>query len=667
MTDEEVFNTAPNLGGRIPTPDPRTVTPDPGLSIENAPLGQLEQGGFAKLLDFMSGQQSSPENLMQAPLPETDRSQAVGRGLLRGVYTPAIEPYIAAMEAMLGGKIPGREDMSPGDMFEVSLDKAKRIKERDRARYPGTTIGSEVAGTLPLSLGVSSIPKVATAIRTSPIKAGAALGGGFGALYGGTGAESLEGVPMEALKGGGIGTLTGAGVAFGMDRFIAPGTRAILDSFKTSRAKSHELISKFMRDIFPDTKTALAAAKDVASPETALVDVSRGTRQIGQTISATSPRFGQRAEQFLTDRARGAIERVNNVTNKILGTRGKNVSGTLKGLQQKRFEQFNEIINDVYAQPVDATKTQAFVAQVDDAIERTHGVKGFSTALKQLRRSLFKDPKMEVLKDDYETLHLARKAYGDVVNKAGSGAKTLLREVRDGFDDIFPPEYKTANSIWSSSKKTEEAMQLGRKVLREDVDILTDDLANMPQAEKEGFLIGVARAIDDVVKTPQEGGKVTGVFNKPIVAERLRAVMPDETTFNEFMSRVGKENTFNLTKNAILSGSATQERQAADRLFNQKAAQFGEGDLKSGAIRRGMDWLFGIKNDKTANVSDDVIDALADDLLTTGKVTPTFISKLMSTPLKDRATDFINTAMTPVVIGAAAQTGQMTLGETPPE
>lgn len=643
--------------------DPRNIVPSQNLSIGVPPT--VERGTFANILDTITGGQSKPENLRPLPVEGGTQAGAGGRGFMRGMV-PFIEPAVAALDLPFR-EIPGREDISAGDLFSVSLDQMKRRREKDRREFGGTAMTSEIAGTLPASLAVASIPKVTSALRTSPVLTSGKIGAGFGGVYGGSQAEDLQDVPGDVLTGAAIGGGAGLGAGFAVDRFLAPSTRAILNSFKTARGKSNEILSKFMRDIFPDTKTALTAAKEVASPETALIDVSRGTQQLGRTLSAESPRFGQRAQTFLKDRAGGAIERVNNVTNKILGTRGKNVAGTLKDLQQQRFQQFTDIIDDVYQQPVNHGKVQAFVDQIDDAIERTQGVKGFSTALKQLKRSLYKDPKMEVLKDDFETLHLARKAYGDVVNKAGGGAKPLLRQIREGFDDVFPAEYKTANSIWSDSKKVEEATLLGRKVLREDVDILTDNLARMPQAEKEGFLIGVARAIDDVIKTPQEGGKVTGTFNKPIVQERLRAVMPDENVYNEFMSRVGKENTFNLTKNAILAGSQTYEGQAAQRALEVKAAQFGEGDLKSGAIRRGVQWLTGIKNDKNVAISDDVIDALSDDLLTAGKVTPAFIDKLMKTPLRARVNEFINMSIAPASTTAATQGQEAFLRELPPE
>jgi hypothetical protein len=146
-------------------------------------------------------------------------------------------------------------------------------------------------------------------------------------------------------------------------------------------------------------------------------------------------------------------------------------------------------------------------------------------------------------------------------------------------------------------------------------------------------------------------------LNKPLIAERIRPLFPDEASFNQFMDRVGIENTYNLTKNAILSGSATQERQAAQALFQKRTQEFSPD--KNTIVRRGLEWLRGARKDTNLNVSDDVINELSDTLLTEGTITPDLINKLMRTPFKEKVSDFINIVTAPATTAVMSQTPEI--------
>ena len=659
----------PNLGGKIPTPDPRNVVPNPNLQIGMPPT--VERGTFSKILDTLTGGQSSPENLKPLPVEGGTQTGAGGRGFVRGMI-PFIEPAVAALDLPFR-EIPGREDISAGDLFAVSLDQMKRRREMDRRKFGGTTTGMEIAGTLPAGIAVGAIPKVATALKASPALTSGKIGAGFGAVYGGSQADDLANVPEQMLTGGAIGYGTGLGAGFAVDRFLAPSTRAILNSFKTSRAKSTEILSKFMRDIFPDTPSAQMAAKEVASPETALVDLSRGTRQLGRVLSAESPRFGQRAEKMLIDRSKATADRVMGTLHRALGTRGKSIKGTLDGEVKKQMVEGSKLYRQAFAKNVKAEGVESITNEVDELLYRFENVKGAESALKEFKKSLFRNVDGQpMIKTDVEGLHFARKGLRSKISelfrqgKGEIGAE--LKPLVSMIDDIMPDDYMRAKALWTDQMSSKRALEEGRKILsNKSPEFLADDLADMSLADRNSFLIGAARAIDDKINMTTTGGKQVGFLDKKLLADRIRPIFPDEEIFNDFMARVGKENTFNLTKNAILAGSQTYEGQAAQRALGAKAAEFGEGDLKSGAIRRGVQWLTGIKNDKNVNISDDVIDALSDDLLTAGKVTPAFIDKLMKTPLRAHVQDFINMSIAPASAAAATQGQEAFLRELPPE
>ena len=627
---------------------PRSPMQDPNLTAGEGPL---VRGPVANLLNTMTGGQPGP--LQALPVEAGSQGEAFGRGASRGLFTQAVEPAAALYQSGLTQAgafppIPGTEDLSLGDRFTVTLNAMRRRRRAEEEAFGGTTLAGEITGSLLPAFAVGASGPVRAAMRTAPVKTGALLGMGTGGVYGAGEAESLGDVPQTSAIGAGLGLLTGAGTAFVADRVASP-------AFRTAKDKASTILSRYMRDIFPDERAAQAAARSVG-PEGTLLDISRGTQQFGQTVSAKSPRFGQRVATDLIDRSRGAAERVSQTLNKVLGTRGKTIKGTLEGTVKQQANKASTLYEKAFLESVPDDKVGNVVARIDDMSASFEGVPGISTALRQLKKSLFKTVNGEkVLKTNVKELHHARKGFADKVFDMRKSSPSLAIELRENvlpvLDDIFPDDYKMAKSMWTGKKSFEDAIAAGRKVLRTDVDVVADDLARMSQADKQGYLIGAARAIDDVVNLPQSGGKVTAQLNKPLIAERLKPLFPDDESFKVFMDRVGFENTYNLTKNAILSGSATQERQAAQRLFAERSADLGT-DIRSGAMRRGIEWLMGRKGE--AGVPDKLADDLADMLLDQGKVTPDFINELMKTPLKEQAESFINAAIGPTTIAVTA-------------
>lgn len=463
-------------------------------------------------------------------------------------------------------------------------------------------------------------------------------------------------MPETSASGAGLGLLTGAGTSFALDRMLAP-------AFRTAGSKAKTVLSRYMRDVFPDEQTAQAAARAVG-PEGSLIDMSRGTRQIGQTFAASSPRFAQRVETDLLNRSEGAANRIIRTVQKAWGAKGKIKGTPLESVLKDEAERAGVLYRTAFQKTVPNQKLDVFLQQIDDYAARFENIPKATPALRQLRKSLFKtsfkgNKEIKIAKQSVEELHFARKAFGDAIHdmrKTSPQIANELKPLRDAFDDVMPEEYLKANSLWSGKKSFETAVADGRKVLRTDVDIIEDDLARMSQADKKGYLIGAARAIDDMVNASQESAKKTGQLNKRLIQDRLRPLFPDDESFKVFMDRVGHENTYNLTKNAILSGSATQEREASKAIVDQIMSKEGIDLARSSYARKGIEWVMGKK--QTGALPPKLADDLADILLDKGKVTPEFINALMKTPHKAQIEQFINEVIGPASVmtaGAAAR------------
>lgn len=579
----------------------------------------------------------------------SDKVVPASMGLASGITNSIME----SIKQLLPEGTPVPTLPPPGDLFTQSMEDIKQRKAAQSEAYPVIKTGSEIAGSMLPGILVGKIPSVAKALVEKPVRTAGKLGAGFGAATTLGNAEDIEQLPGDLVENTLLSGAMGLGIGFGADRLAAPIARGVSNITAGPRAQAKTIISRYFRDIFPDEQAAQTAARSVG-PEGTLMDVSRGTRQLGQTLAAKAPSFGQKAEEFLIHRSKGAAKRISETVRNALGTRGQSIKGTLETDVMQQAQRAGKLYDQAFTKSAPIESLNNFVQQIDDYAARFENT-GASPVLNKLKRSLFKTMDGEkVFKESIEELHFARKDFADRIFKMRKDSPQMageLKPLRDMFDELMPDEYIKANGIWSGKKSYEDAINLGRQVLKKDVDFFADEMARMSQADKNGVLLGASRAIDDMVKNVQEGAKVTRQLDKPLIAERLAPLFPDEASFNTFMDRVGIENTYNLTKNAILSGSQTHERQAAEALFARRTADMSPD--KFAMMRRGLEWLRGVKGDKGLNISDQTVDELSDMLLQQGEISPDTIRNLMKTPLAEKIDDFIYTVTSPATAGIA--------------
>jgi len=254
----------------------------------------------------------------------------------------------------------------------------------------------------------------------------------------------------------------------------------------------------------------------------------------------------------------------------------------------------------------------------------------------------------------------SRKALGDAASKAfRNGEKDkwlLLKQARDKFDEqVMPQSYKEANSIWTSETQLNDALQAGRKFLSEDPDFLKQAFDSMSQAEKEHYLIGAVRAINDKMNNVQEGGKVTTYLNKPAIKEKLGVIFPDKQALGQFMRDVERENVFTAAKNFVFGNSMTHFRQQASRLFDTIQADI--PGSKSGLVSTIIDRM------RLDQSMDPVVKEELQNLLTTQGPTKDVIEKLMETPFRSQLPEIIKSFApnvgAPVSLGTGVAAGEI--------
>jgi hypothetical protein len=145
-------------------------------------------------------------------------------------------------------------------------------------------------------------------------------------------------------------------------------------------------------------------------------------------------------------------------------------------------------------------------------------------------------------------------------NKGGRIANTgkeLLAEL-----DQQVPSYKAARALWQGDKKAEEALEAGRKFMREDAEITADMLKGMAEGERAMFKIGAARALRDKMLGRSDTADVAKAwFNNPLMRERIDALFDDPRVRAKLHRAMRSEQRMFETAAKAKANSATARRQ----------------------------------------------------------------------------------------------------------
>lgn len=476
---------------------------------------------------------------------------------------------------------------------------AQLPQQKFQANYPELQTGSEIVGALPTAaLGEAALTKVIPAV-TNPSLVGRALNVGGQSVRGGiVGGTAGAGMNEEDRASGAIsGAVVGAGIpltlgALGvLGRPALDATAARMFPGAAGEQATGKLAQAFNRDmITPDE--AQAALKRLG-PLGGMIDVGGpNVRGLGEAV-ASKPGVGQQvAEDFLNTRAEGAPGRINAAVNLATGDPG-NFHATMTDLDNARrtaaAPKYEAAFSRIVTTPQEAAQVQPFISDpigqkaMNDGlriIELENLAKGqpFKPADYGVTRSqngsyVLGDgvPNlrlMDAVKRGYDNIvegyrdpvtgKLALDQYGRAVNQVRAAYTGKLR-------DMYP-RYGGALDAWGGPSGSMDALAMGRGVLSNDPEVTSQAIANLSPGDRSFFQAGVARAIKDRADSVPDGADTTRrIFGNQLIRDKIAAGFGDPNAFNQFSNTMQNEATFAQTKNAVLSGSPTARRLAAQQ------------------------------------------------------------------------------------------------------
>lgn len=497
---------------------------------------------------------------------------AVGQGLMMGWGDEAKAALHAALPDMGAPDDAGLRQFlgKPEETFGERYSRMQAVEqgkaEDYRERHPVLSAAGEIGGALTGALasgGASLLPRATTTLGKLGM-AGAA-GAGAGAVYGsGTADPGLE----NRIEGGLTGSLIGApaGVAgqaiVSAARPVMQGARAVGRGLsRTMDSPQRRAVRMVNESLEADAVTPQQVAArmrrsqaDANAPNLTLMDVA-DQNTLGRAASAAaSPGPGrQTLNSALDRRAAGGPRRVQAAASQALGD-PNTFRQTGQQLAQQRAANGKQLYEAAYqaATPVDVS---GVLREIETRIPAAKGT--IQGTLVRIRNLLTRDGAPEA---DLRSLHEAKLELDEMLSSGGDrslGRVTrgevakVRRQLLDAMDRSNPA-YGAARRVYADESALMNALETGRRFLREDVDDLADMMATMGSAERQMFQQGAVREIRGIIENAPDGADVVKrIFGSEAKRKALKAVFPNEREFRQFQATMMREATGRRTRDIV--------------------------------------------------------------------------------------------------------------------
>lgn len=529
--------------------------------------------------------------------------QALGQGatfgladeLGAGVRAALVDPAIAAIvqdkrATGIGGL--GDYFTTMGERYDKALAEQREAVQTAREEDPYQMMAGELIGGLAQGgigtagrlRSLAAAGKPATTMQGIKESAKVAAGVGAATEYGMGEGDAFRELTRsglsadtarefgEAVSDAGRGAALGAtmGVALPGGAALARGlTRSVRNVFKPSAKLTEEgkasIRDALMRDIesgyITSEEEALEMLRD--TPGMSAADLGPHLRRVLKDVTTSGTAAGTRLQQELTDRNREAWARVIPRLNKIVGS-DKGYFKTLATMQAETRKNAKEAYDKAYATTISMTPEMVrFLGSKEGkkVLKRVNDIREIE-GRNLIDKKTLKVGQERSLRDMDDVLQAMDDRVGAGFKKGynlGKALKNQRDQFRQGLYDQNE-EFRLARQQFGTDKSREEAMEMGNKIFREDVDMVKEMFEDMPQAEREDFVVGMMGAIERQMKgKPDDADILKGLFNIQGRREIMDAVLGDSNKFEEIMRFVKNESKMFDTYKKAVPGTDTAE------------------------------------------------------------------------------------------------------------
>lgn len=454
------------------------------------------------------------------------------------------------------------------DVYNKMRQQYNRQQGEFERQNPKTALAANILGGLSTGGAGASKLLASPLMRTNPIKAASLLGATTGGVSGAGFAPTKEDIPQYSTTGAAAGAIFPPLLTLG-GRAVSPlieGAKK-LTTLQTPQTIASKTLGKFAEsDILPADEILMRMQQ--MGPQSTIADVGgENIKGLARTVGVMQGKGKEAAKNMFTERQSGSTAR-------LMGSLKK-----LSGGDASYFGNMKRIItnNQKNASPYYKAAEQQTIEATDDLAEMFSRPSVKAALNKATRKAADEGktiPKSIETGDilDFRTFDYTKRALDDKIGAAIrqgnaddarilTGLKNELLKIAD--DQI--PDYKTARSIYSEGASNANAMELGKRILRDDFDEMADIVGNMSKTENEAFINGALKTIRDKLMTGKEDKNAATKLATQLVRERLKNVFPDDDAYKAFINQLDIEDDFAKTYQTTFGGSPTQPRQVGEQ------------------------------------------------------------------------------------------------------
>ena len=505
----------------------------------------------------------------------------------------------------VGGIVPERNDAVGtiqsrfGDNFDLSTyDVSKALEQKaineTRKETPLLALGTEVMGSVPTALMTPN--KMALA---HPFKTAMGSAGLYGFGEGGDDATNLEESLIDRTSNA-ITTAPFGAVGLAGTNILKNVGGSLYSSLKNPVGAgvkaARDLVKKHIKAEGLTFDEAIKYVLDNSGKKMTIADIGNSPRYLlnAANIMGSGSSIGD-ITKFLRDRANGRVTRLKDDLWDALGKKGrffsefqaikKARSYRAKPLYEKAFkidigvnDQLASIINKIPSSVVNRAKRLANLDGVN--------IGNF----KIVNGKLLTENGDEVVNISSRFLHYLQEGLRDsaqTIGRKGSGTEAFkIGEVhRDLFEHIRNANsfYRRASDLYAGDSAVMRAMELGKKLFRQDEDELKYLLQKMNPSEKEGFRNGALNELVDILDNANKTGNVANKLIRSTKQENLlRMTFPPtkkgKEAFEKFWKNLQKEQDTYSTEAIVQHGSKSAISLEVMSNINKAAAKVFTGN-----------------------------------------------------------------------------------------
>jgi len=484
------------------------------------------------------------------------------------------------------------------ERYTQGRDDARGLQSRFDEENPVASPLLEVGGSL--ATGALAAPKMlamsgALAAPTLSLK-GISKNSQIGALSGATyGYGVSRGDAADTAQSMGVNAAAGAILSPVTDLLMAGGgsvIRAIKNRVnRTTENQAADLMGEVLAADGLTSQEAYSKLQKLGS-EGILADVGPNLTGTADVLAIDIGQVKKKASAILKSRQMGSSDgqssqqdRIMDDTAGILGVEPSEFRGTINSMNNARFERAKPLYEEAEQVPVEMTEELKSLYKRGSVKRAMKKVKNIADEQGiDLGDINWNNPTLKQI----DTLKQSLDQQVGVKKRAGNNEWRLINNTKNellGIIDAQNPAYKRARNTWESDTKTMEAADYGRRILREDAEEVAENVANMSTTERDSFVMGAIKAIEDkVLATPDVANAMKRIVGSPALRKKLRNAFPDDESFDEFISTMEREATFSNTQALVGQGSQTEIR----RLARERLGMAAEG---KGIVEMSVDGL----------------------------------------------------------------------------